>query len=324
MTVGQRLYLMVLPGLLGVGLAGALAYWGEYGRQAPSMFLVLAVAVTIVSAAAAWYNARYITRRLDQLAHAPGGSEFTKLLSPLTGALGPDALDTIEGSVTALSARIADLAHERDVARDAAAGDRAQLAALLAGAARASRAAMDDARLPLHILAEAPFGELNDNQLELLADARAAAERGDRALARLEDAGALVGGTTVPRAERVSLTEVLRSIEPQLKAAAVRAHASISLDIQPALPRVVGDRERLREVVLALALDAIETRAANEATSPVHLGADVVGGYPRLTIRPAVRPQSLEAHVAMLALPALGMRARRDDDTLLLDFSPPA
>ena len=323
MTVGQRLYLMVLPGLLGVGLAGALAYWGEYGRQAPAVFVALAALVAVISTGAAWYNARYIGRRLDQLAHASGSSEFTKLLSPLTGALGPDALDTIEGSVAALSSRITDLARERDTVRDLAATDRAQLAKLLAGAARASRVAMDDARLPLHILAEAPFGELNDNQVELLADARAAAERGDRALARLEDAGALLAGTASARAERVSLTEVLRSIEPQLKAAAVRAHATVSLDIQPALPRVLGDRERLREVFLALALDALDLPAHDDPVAPVHIAAEVVGGYPRLTIRPATPARSLAAHAALLELPALGLRARRDGDTLALDFVPP-
>ncbi len=316
MTVGQRLYLMVLPGILGVGLAVALAYWGEYDRQAPLGFVVIAVTVALISAAVAWYNARYLSRRLDQLAHARRATEFERLLSPITGALGPDELDTIEGFVARLGERVQQLTREADGARAAATDERRALAALLAEVSRAARLAVDEARLPLHILVEAPFGELNDNQLELLADARAAAERGDRALARLEDAGALLAGTTLARAERVSITEVLRSIEPQLKAAAVRAHVSISLDIQPALPRVLGDRERLREALLALVLDALTD---GEAGASVHVGAEIVGGVPRMTIRPVTAARTLEAHAAMLELPALGLRASRDGSTLVLD-----
>lgn len=317
MTVGQRLYLMVLPGLLGVGLAGALAYWGEYNRQAPEVFVVLAGVVAVISAGAAWYNARYIGRRLDQLAHARGGSELSRLLSPLIGAHGPDELDTIEGSVAALGARVTTLAQERDDARAATDAERVRLATLLAAAARASRAALDEARLPLHILADAPFGELNDNQLELLADSRSAAERGDRALARLEDAGALLAGHEQPRAERVSLTELLRSIEPQLRAAAVRAGATMSLDIEPALPRVVGDRERVREALLALMLDAIGTTNTDR---PLHVTATIVGGYPAITIAPAGPARSLEAQVALLALPPLGADSVRDGGVLRIAF----
>lgn len=317
MTVGQRLYLMVLPGLFGVGLAGALAYWGEYNRQAPEVFVIIAGVVAVVSAGAAWYNARYIRRRLDQLAHARGGSALSRLLSPLTGADGPDALDTIEGSVAELGARVTTLARERDDARAAAVDEHVRLATLLATAARAGRAALDEARLPLHILVDAPFGELNDNQLELLADSRAAAERGDRALAQLEDAGALLSGHEQPRAERVSLTELLRGIEPQLRAAAVRSGVSVSLDIEPALPRVVGDRERVREALLALMFDAISAAASDH---PLRISATITGGYPAVSIAPAGPVRSLEAQVALLALPALGADPARDGGALHIAF----
>lgn len=56
---------------------------------------------------------------------------------------------------------------------------------MLPGAVADSLSQLDQVRLPLQILLESPFGELNDDQEELLRDARAAADGIDAALRRV-------------------------------------------------------------------------------------------------------------------------------------------
>ena len=47
MRVGQRLFVAVVPAVLGVCLVAALAYWGQYGRTAPAGLLVVALAASV-------------------------------------------------------------------------------------------------------------------------------------------------------------------------------------------------------------------------------------------------------------------------------------
>ncbi len=67
-TVAWRLAAGVLPSILAVGLVVGLFYYGQKGRAAPEMILVLATALTLVSVIVAWVNARYFAERLARIA----------------------------------------------------------------------------------------------------------------------------------------------------------------------------------------------------------------------------------------------------------------
>ena len=61
MRVTQRLYLTVLPAVVGLLTVAALAYWGQYAHTVPTVFLVIAAVATVASLALTWVNARQIS-----------------------------------------------------------------------------------------------------------------------------------------------------------------------------------------------------------------------------------------------------------------------
>ena len=106
MRVGQRLFLAVLPAVFGLLSVAALAYWGQYARQAPNAVVSLAIAASILSLVMAWTNTRYVARRLERLA-PPLGLPTSRLglaRAAISGAFRgreasparPDEIDTIE------------------------------------------------------------------------------------------------------------------------------------------------------------------------------------------------------------------------------------
>src|SRR6185436_10242224 len=81
-------------------------------------------------------------------------------------------------------------------------------ATMLAGVVADSLAQLDEVRLPLHILLESRFGELNENQEELLRDARAAADAIDVALRRLGQVADADRGALAVQPELVQINDV--------------------------------------------------------------------------------------------------------------------
>jgi len=67
MRVGQRLFLAVVPAIVGLLTVAALVYFGEYARQAPEWLVLVAVTAALGSAVLAWRNTRYVTQRIEQL-----------------------------------------------------------------------------------------------------------------------------------------------------------------------------------------------------------------------------------------------------------------
>src|SRR3982751_295004 len=108
LSVGQRLFLGLLPSLLAVALVVGLAYYGEYGRQAPGQVVFAAGVLAVASLVMTWMNTRYLARRIARLA-GTGATRGTD-----GGAGGADELDRIEQVVdelgTALSASEAERA----------------------------------------------------------------------------------------------------------------------------------------------------------------------------------------------------------------------
>ncbi len=122
-----------------------------------------------------------------------------------------------------------------------------EYAALLAEAASAVARHLDEVRLPIHILLENHFGQLNENQEEMLAAARAAAEAASVELGRLREIAELDRGVLNFRRDRVRVGDLLRALEPQLEADGERTGVRVSIDVQPDSRRWQGTASGCRK-----------------------------------------------------------------------------
>jgi signal transduction histidine kinase len=255
MNVGQRLFLSVVPAILGVFTVAGLAYWGEYGRQAPHVLVLVGVAASIASLVMCWMNTRYVARRIQRLAGVeakPGGmSGLRGLADAVTGrAIATDArdeLDQIESTVQGLSEAVARAQSEGSERATRAEARVQEYATLLADAMGDSIRQLDETRLPLHILLDNHFGDLNENQEEMLAAAQSAVEKADQRLRRLREIAELDRGTITLRRDSVRAGDLIASLLPGLNAEGEEAGVQVTADVEPALPRVRGDRARLQE-----------------------------------------------------------------------------
>ncbi len=123
---------------------------------------------------------------------------------------------------------------------------------LLDAVAETLTRATGEVQLPLHILLENHFGDLNENQEELLQAASAAADRIDLASRQLRRILDLEHGRIAFQREAVRLVDVL---QPVLAIAAARGEARgvrVAFDPPPVSPFVVADRYFLGEALTAL------------------------------------------------------------------------
>jgi signal transduction histidine kinase len=141
-------------------------------------------------------------------------------------------------------------------------------------------------QLPLHILLENHFGDLNENQEELLQAASAAADRIDLAARHLQRILDLEHGRITFQREAVRLGDLL---QPVLAIAAARGEerdVKVAADRPPVSPFVVADRYFLGEALTAL-LAAVIDRAESSSEllvkvsgekARVHIDVSYVGG----------------------------------------------
>ena len=303
MRIGQRLFLAVIPAILGIFTVAALAYWGHLYRSAPGWVVAVAAVAALGSLVLAWRNTRYVARRIERLA-GRGESRQARRPSALRvvrdatfpeSAASRDELDSIEDVVDRLSGAVS-VAEADSRQREAAASERVQeYAALLAEAASAVTRQLEEVRLPIHILLESHFGQLNENQEEMLAAARAATEGARVELGRLHDIAGLDRGTLDIRREHVRLGDLLRALRPQLQADGERTGVHLSIDVAPGLPRVAGDRVRLQQA-LELLLRHLVRHATPGNTLGIQAttsGADII-----ITVDQGPAP-TLDADVAL-------------------------
>jgi signal transduction histidine kinase len=247
-AVAWRLAAGVLPSVLTVALVIGLFYYGEIGREAPRIVLVAASALTLTSLVIAWANSRYFANRIARLArvtdHASGGTGHT------------DEFERVEQIVGNLGSALSAAEAERAKSEALATAKLHDESTMLAGVVSDSLAQLDDVRLPLHILLESRFGELNENQEELLRDARNAADSIDVALRRLGQLADADRGATLVQRELVQINDVVRSVLPLARAAADRQSARVEVALEPGLPRALADRARLAEALALLVADA--------------------------------------------------------------------
>jgi hypothetical protein len=152
--------------------------------------------------------------------------------------------------------------------------DRArEMGAVLEGAVERGVHDLDDVRLPLQILLENHFGELNDNQLELVGAARDAADVAAGRLRRARDLLALQPAQL--RHEAVRAGEILSPLIAVLQSRGAARQVRVVADIVAPLPVIRGDPIRLQE---ALSLVASACLAGTADGGTLHIAASAKPG----------------------------------------------
>ncbi len=323
MKVGQRLFLAVLPAVLGLVLVAALAYWGRYARSAPELVVILAAVAAVVSLVISWRNTRYVAHRVQRLAGhmvSVGGQSSTPMPTARRDALrdlgiqlpGPpgrgmdrhaDELDHIEATVAGLSSAVV-RAREDASRQEREALERAQeIEGLLQAVTERFAARTQDAQLPLHILLSSPFGTLNENQEEMLGAAMSAVDAIDTEIRELQKLLQLHRGELSIVTQPINLAELLR---PTFAIAAARADAA-RVQLRPVVsdtaPRALVDAVHVQEAMTSILSDAI---AHTSEGGDVHVDAGE-GDRARLRVSITRRPMATEVARA----PSLEMRLAR-------------
>ena len=325
MKISHRLYLTALPAIVGVLVVAALAYWGQYAHAVPQLLLVVAVVATVGSVILSWTNARYVVQRIERLAGVGSGIEASKsrkgpttALTPGRVATHPDELDTIAGVVDHLSSAVAEAELTR-VERDSAAERRVRdYANMLENVATESAKRLEEVRLPLHILLENHFGDLNENQEEMLGAARTAAEAVDADVIALQQIAELDLGKRELRRDRLFAADLVRSLVPTLQAIAEQHHATLAVDLEPLVPAIRGDQPQLQDALAAVLGGAIRAAAT---TAELQLRVMRDAGAVRIELRGGGDPEpDLRLVLASRILSASGGSMNHTEDTLTIRF----
>jgi signal transduction histidine kinase len=295
MRTSQRLFLAVIPAVFGVLTVAGLAYWGQYAHTAPEIVVVTAALAAVGSLVMAWYNTRYVAQRIAQLA------------AKVDVQSGLDELDAIETVVDRYTSALRDAELRRANAQQSADLRIREHGELMSQVASTVSKGIDEIRLPLHILLENRFGDLNENQEEMLEAARTAAELVNTDADRLAEIGALDRGALALRSDRIHIADVMQSLRPTLDGEGTRVGVQVEMDIAPALPAVTGDRGRLQEAFALVLADSVrrtphggKVRMSAEATGA---GLCIVvqhGAPPSLDVASALAGRLLEAHGAVV------------------------
>ena len=313
MRISHRLYLTVLPSVLAVLLLAALTYWGQYEHTAPAIVIVGGAIAVVASLVITWANARYVSRRIERLASKRAQRGAAEPAPQSTGE-SLDELDTIERVIGRLSSAV-DVA---EATRDSALGQQRRIhdyATLLVALANGMAERLEEVRLPLHILLENRFGELNENQEEMLGAARVAAEAVDADVMQLRQLAMLDLGADGMRRDRLKISELIVAIRPTLVAAAEAAGATLEIEVEPLLPYVTGDRVRLQEALVTLCRGSIAL-----ATSGAKIRLEVIrqdgtiaillhgGGHASVTVQTAVAIRLVQTQAGLVEDDEAGLR----------------
>lgn len=322
MRVANRLYLAALPALVGVVLVAALAYWGQYSRTVPELFLVIAAAATVATLAMSWVNVRYVAARVERLARLRGHDRRNtadRLEAESISPTAMDELDHIEGVVANLNnaVQFAEGARQRDERQYQQAT--AAYANMLISVSSIATRQIDEVRLPLHILLDNHFGELNENQEELLGAARAAAERADVELASLQKIAELDLGVRTLRNDRVYPADLLQAILPMMQSVAAQHGVPLRADIPPLVPAMRGDASQLQKAMVVLFGEAI---AGAGATADLQLVLKQIAGAVRMELTGARAPAaSIQSQLAERVILASGGACEYTGEGLILTFT---
>ena len=316
MRVGQRLFLAVIPAILGVFTVLSLVYWGRYQERAPELLVGVAVVAAVLSLVMAWTNTRYVATRIERLADLSAAqkksSKVVVAASAIAGAVrgrearptSTDEIEQIERVVDHLSSAVATAEADRSRTREEIERQRSERAALMADVTSSTIRLMEEARLPIHILLDNHFGDLNENQEEMLGTARNAVDAADVALRQLRDLVDLELGRVELRHDRVKLNDVIQSVLPLVEADAERVGAHVTVELAPGLPALRADRARLQMAISSI-LRAHARRAPTG--SNVQLTTDTASAGVAITLAPAADvPRDTEIALAEQLVAAHG------------------
>jgi len=343
MKIGQRLFLAVVPAVFGLFLVAALAYWGRYARSAPELVIILAAVAAVASLVVSWRNTRYVVHRVQRLAgHTMSIGGETSVSTPTarrdalrelgirapgahdSGAHEVDELDHIEATVAGLSSAVV-RAREEASRHETAALERArEIEELLQAVTTRFAARTQDAQLPLHILLSSPFGELNENQEEMLGAAMSAVDAIDTEVRELQKLVQLHRGELSIVTQPMNLAEFLR---PTLAIAAARAevaHVQLRPFVSDTAPRAIVDAVHAQEAMTSILIDAI-AHTAEGGDVDVNAGESDRGRIRiSITRRPmvagAASPESLELRLARRLLEAQGGSITIDGAVTVVDL----
>jgi len=270
MRVGQRLFVAVVPAVIGVIAVAGLAYWGQYARTAPLAVIVVGAIATTASLWMAWYNTRYVARRISDLAERTtrnsdsdgGSSETGRSLGAGTGPAGADELDAIETTVHRLSGAVSRARGEGALRERAAVARATEYAAIAADIVSVMRARLEEAELPLHVLLSSPFGALNENQEELLTAARAAVGAADEEVRLLNSLLDLDRGRIHAMPQAIGLAEMLRPTLAIIEARARDARVDFRVRVSGAAPRAVADPVQIQAALVTILSDVVSRTPA--------------------------------------------------------------
>lgn len=125
----------------------------------------------------------------------------------------------------------------------------ATCARLLEEVLRVIPARLEESQLPLHILLDSPFGELNENQEELLGAAHSAIEAADREVRLLRKLLDLERGAVTVVKQPMGVAELLRAPLAIAAARAEKAGVSHRWSVPIELPRVLVDPTHMPEAL---------------------------------------------------------------------------
>lgn len=263
MKVSQRLFLGVVPSVIGLFTVAGLAYWGKYSRTAPEAVVLVAGIATIVSLMVAWRNTRYVARRVERLAS----------IRSSVGRDENDELDVIEQKVDLLGREASAARADADKATRDALNRAKEYAAMVTDAAGSVSERLSDARLSLHVLQENHFGELNDNQEEIINAARDQVEAAETELGKLKTIASIDQGVITSHPEATKISDVVRSLLPLVKSRADKKNVRVMSEIDPAIPRISCDKSKLRDALMLVLNDAVTYAIAGTSLS-IHLSGD--------------------------------------------------
>ncbi|MGV3708869.1 MAG: hypothetical protein ACO1Q7_08505 [Gemmatimonas sp.] len=324
--VRDRGVLIMLPILPAFAVLLALAYWGRYAEQVPAPILAFAGIAVLLAGAVSWANVRYVSATLRRIAQTAAETMTTEhgavsavgTAAGTRGRLPTDTLMQLEDIVSGLQTRAKERSAE--VARVTSDAEHARVVQtqVMLSVARAARGSLDDVRMPLHILLDNHFGELNDNQEELLGNAKVAADRMEEELRALQGIADLAAGTRTFRADRVRPADLLRSIEPQLQATADRQQVSFRMTLAPDAPSCRCDGAEWRSALLVIIRAGLSHAVPGTASELELLRRD---GRSVCVVRDGtVAGASVQELHASRVIVADGGQVARDEGELLITF----